>query len=158
MLWKLLLLCTMLLLGSILIPSHPTFSPGASQPPLCITMPPLDKKPSHAKSIRHVWVGKGRREGLQISLWHGACFNLKAALCFAPPLNLALSSSTSPHQHLSGPQTPSVLWNAMIHPLLNMTLRGVAWYQGEPPLSIRWDGAAPTVPASSHQPFFLGDR
>ncbi|NXB94169.1 SIAE acetylesterase, partial [Vidua chalybeata] len=75
----------------------------------------------------------GRREGLQISLWHGACFNLKAALCFAPPLNLALSSSTSLHQHLSGPQTPSVLWNAMIHPLLNMTLRGVAWYQGEPP-------------------------
>nr|XP_010302291.1 PREDICTED: sialate O-acetylesterase [Balearica regulorum gibbericeps] len=32
--------------------------------------------------------------------------------------------SISPHWHLSGPQTPSVLWNAMIHPLLNMTLRG----------------------------------
>ncbi|NWV88589.1 SIAE acetylesterase, partial [Machaerirhynchus nigripectus] len=71
------------------------------------------------------------REGPQSSLWHGACFNLKPALCFAPLLSLALSSSTSPHQHLSGPQTPSVLWNAMIHPLLNMTLRGVAWYQGE---------------------------
>ncbi|CAM9827902.1 unnamed protein product [Bubo scandiacus] len=32
--------------------------------------------------------------------------------------------SISPQQQLSGPQTPSVLWNAMIHPLLNMTLRG----------------------------------
>ncbi|NWY15040.1 SIAE acetylesterase, partial [Aphelocoma coerulescens] len=69
---------------------------------------------------RHIWVGKGGEEGPQSSLWHGACFNLKPAF-------------TSPHQHLSGPRTPSVLWNAMIHPLLNMTLRGVAWYQGEPP-------------------------
>ncbi|XP_071432531.1 sialate O-acetylesterase isoform X2 [Pithys albifrons albifrons] len=39
------------------------------------------------------------------------------------------TGSTSAHQHQSGPQTPSVLWNAMIHPLLNMTLRGIAWYQ-----------------------------
>ncbi|NWW36821.1 SIAE acetylesterase, partial [Panurus biarmicus] len=82
---------------------------------------------------RHIWVDKGGREGPQISFQHGSCFNLKLALCFASSLNLALSSSTSPYQHLSGPQTPSVLWNAMIHPLLNMTLRGVAWYQGEPP-------------------------
>lgn len=100
-------------------------------------------------------MGKGRREGPQISLWHGACFNLKPALCFAPPLNLALSFSTSPHQHLSGPKTPSVLWNAMIHPLLNMTLKGVAWYQGEPPF------LCPSMeqpPLNSHQPFSLGDR
>ncbi|XP_006034395.1 sialate O-acetylesterase [Alligator sinensis] len=27
---------------------------------------------------------------------------------------------------------PSVLWNVMIHPLLNMTLRGIIWYQGSP--------------------------
>uniref|UniRef100_A0A8C8RR00 Sialic acid acetylesterase n=1 Tax=Pelusios castaneus TaxID=367368 RepID=A0A8C8RR00_9SAUR len=32
---------------------------------------------------------------------------------------------------VSGPETPSVLWNAMIHPLLNMSLMGVIWYQGE---------------------------
>ncbi|XP_010184449.1 PREDICTED: LOW QUALITY PROTEIN: sialate O-acetylesterase, partial [Mesitornis unicolor] len=36
---------------------------------------------------------------------------------------------SSPSPHLSGPQMPSVLWNAMIHPLLNMTLHGIAWYQ-----------------------------
>ncbi|NXA98029.1 SIAE acetylesterase, partial [Melanocharis versteri] len=87
------------------------------------------------------------REGPQSSLWHGACFNLKPALCFAPPLNLALSSSTSPHQHLSGPQMPSVLWNAMIHPLLNMTLRGIAWYQGEANAFLHTDQYNCTFPA-----------
>ncbi|NWV84443.1 SIAE acetylesterase, partial [Dasyornis broadbenti] len=89
----------------------------------------------------------GRREGSQSSLWHSACFNLKPALCFAPPLSLALSSSTSPHQHLSGPQMPSVLWNAMIHPLLNMTLRGVAWYQGEANAFLHTDQYNCTFPA-----------
>ncbi|NWH70634.1 SIAE acetylesterase, partial [Piaya cayana] len=57
----------------------------------------------------------------------------RADLVLFTSLSTGLSSSTSPAQHLSGPQTPSVLWNAMIHPLLNMTLRGVAWYQGKPP-------------------------
>lgn len=35
------------------------------------------------------------------------------------------------HRSFSGPREYSVLWNAMIHPLLNMTLQGVIWYQGE---------------------------
>uniref|UniRef100_A0A8C6R1K0 Sialate O-acetylesterase n=1 Tax=Nannospalax galili TaxID=1026970 RepID=A0A8C6R1K0_NANGA len=30
-----------------------------------------------------------------------------------------------------GPKEDCVLWNAMIHPLHNMTLKGVVWYQGE---------------------------
>ncbi|XP_071824350.1 sialate O-acetylesterase-like isoform X2 [Apostichopus japonicus] len=30
-----------------------------------------------------------------------------------------------------GPKKDSVLWNAMIHPLLNFTIKGVLWYQGE---------------------------
>ena len=30
-----------------------------------------------------------------------------------------------------GPGTPSVLWNAMIYPFLNMTIKGAIWYQGE---------------------------
>ncbi|XP_025099745.1 sialate O-acetylesterase-like [Pomacea canaliculata] len=29
------------------------------------------------------------------------------------------------------PQRPLVLWNAMIHPFLNMTIFGAIWYQGE---------------------------
>ncbi|XP_053308306.1 sialate O-acetylesterase [Spea bombifrons] len=32
---------------------------------------------------------------------------------------------------LAGPCDYSVLWNAMIHPLLNMTIKGAVWYQGE---------------------------
>ncbi|XP_074891074.1 sialate O-acetylesterase isoform X1 [Buteo buteo] len=55
--------------------------------------------------------------------------------------------SVSPHLHLSGPQTPSVLWNAMIHPLLNMTLRGVAWYQGEANAFLHTDQYNCTFPA-----------
>lgn len=31
----------------------------------------------------------------------------------------------------AGPCEYSVLWNAMIHPLLNMTIKGAIWYQGE---------------------------
>ncbi|XP_061448897.1 sialate O-acetylesterase [Rhineura floridana] len=31
----------------------------------------------------------------------------------------------------AGPKELSVLWNAMVHPFLNMTLYGVIWYQGE---------------------------
>ena len=30
----------------------------------------------------------------------------------------------------TGPYTYSAAWNAMVHPLLNMTIKGVAWYQG----------------------------
>ena len=30
-----------------------------------------------------------------------------------------------------GPSGHSSLWNAMIHPLLNMTIYGAIWYQGE---------------------------
>jgi sialate O-acetylesterase len=30
-----------------------------------------------------------------------------------------------------GPGTPGVLYNAMIHPLLNFTVKGAIWYQGE---------------------------
>ncbi|NXJ58064.1 SIAE acetylesterase, partial [Spizaetus tyrannus] len=98
----------------------------------------------------------GRGEG-RTPLLHGACFNHARlapeapasglALCFATPLSPALSSSISPHQHLSGPQTPSVLWNAMIHPLLNMTLRGVAWYQGEANAFLHTDWYNCTFPA-----------
>jgi len=29
----------------------------------------------------------------------------------------------------------SVLWNSMVHPLLNMTIYGVIWYQGEADLA-----------------------
>ncbi|NXS39094.1 SIAE acetylesterase, partial [Balaeniceps rex] len=82
-----------------------------------------------------------------------------AGLVFCTPLSPALSSSVSPHRHLSGPQTPSVLWNAMIHPLLNMTLRGVAWYQGEANAFLHTDQyncTFPTLIADWRQAFHAG--
>ena len=33
--------------------------------------------------------------------------------------------------HPEGPGDHSVLWNAMIYPFLNMTIKGAIWYQGE---------------------------
>ncbi|CAM4698105.1 unnamed protein product, partial [Caretta caretta] len=48
---------------------------------------------------------------------------------------------------LSGPDMPSVLWNAMIHPLLNMSLTGVIWYQGETNAFINTDLYNCTFPA-----------
>ena len=32
---------------------------------------------------------------------------------------------------VKGPNQHSVLWNAMIYPFLNMTIKGAIWYQGE---------------------------
>ena len=32
---------------------------------------------------------------------------------------------------VGGPGDPSSLWNAMIVPFLNMTIKGAVWYQGE---------------------------
>ena len=34
-------------------------------------------------------------------------------------------------ENVGGPSTPSILWNAMIYPFLNMTIKGAIWYQGE---------------------------
>uniref|UniRef100_A0A8C3FXA1 Sialic acid acetylesterase n=1 Tax=Chrysemys picta bellii TaxID=8478 RepID=A0A8C3FXA1_CHRPI len=48
---------------------------------------------------------------------------------------------------LSGPKMPSVLWNAMIHPLLNMSLTGVIWYQGEANALVNTDLYNCTFPA-----------
>ncbi|XP_043936791.1 sialate O-acetylesterase [Protopterus annectens] len=42
-------------------------------------------------------------------------------------------SKKSPFQFFDmyGPDKTTVLWNAMIHPFLNMTIKGAIWYQGE---------------------------
>ncbi|XP_006892862.1 PREDICTED: sialate O-acetylesterase [Elephantulus edwardii] len=48
---------------------------------------------------------------------------------------------------VTGPSKPSVLWNAMIHPLNNMTLKGVIWYQGESNMNYNLDLYNCTFPA-----------
>ncbi|XP_007950328.1 sialate O-acetylesterase [Orycteropus afer afer] len=68
--------------------------------------------------------------GLISSIWGGSPIeawssgrSLKA--CGVPKQGAPFSDS------VLGPSEHSVLWNAMIHPLHNMTLKGVIWYQGE---------------------------
>ncbi|BFZ25021.1 hypothetical protein BsWGS_28060 [Bradybaena similaris] len=41
------------------------------------------------------------------------------------------SNKLPDEERLQGPGNNSVLWNAMIHPMLGMTIKGAVWYQGE---------------------------
>ncbi|XP_054448634.1 sialate O-acetylesterase [Pteronotus mesoamericanus] len=52
-----------------------------------------------------------------------------------------------PADSVTGPSEHSVLWNAMIHPLCNMTLKGVIWYQGEANVNFDRDLYNCTFPA-----------
>ncbi|KAL4688072.1 hypothetical protein H8957_004718 [Semnopithecus entellus] len=52
-----------------------------------------------------------------------------------------------PYNSVTGPSKHSVLWNAMIHPLRNMTLKGVVWYQGESNINYNTDLYNCTFPA-----------
>ena len=44
---------------------------------------------------------------------------------------LRIPASATPAQVLTSSQRPSVLYNAMVHPLIPYGIRGVIWYQGE---------------------------
>ncbi|KAM6295715.1 sialate O-acetylesterase [Aegotheles albertisi] len=79
---------------------------------------------------RHLHEALGYPMGLVEAAWGGTPIEAWSSRRALRACGL-LAPTGSPSPHPSGPQTSSVLWNAMIHPLLNMTLRGVAWYQGE---------------------------
>ncbi|XP_016059871.1 PREDICTED: sialate O-acetylesterase [Miniopterus natalensis] len=76
--------------------------------------------------------------GTPIEAWSSER-SLKA--CGAPKQRFISSDS------VSGPRAYSVLWNAMIHPLHNMTLKGVIWYQGESNVDFNRDLYNCTFPA-----------
>ena len=48
----------------------------------------------------------------------------------ADRIHYAASNDEEHQRCCAGPQQNSVLWNAMIHPLLNLTITGAIWYQG----------------------------
>ena len=50
------------------------------------------------------------------------------------------------------PQTPSVLYNSMIHPLTNMRLTGIVWYQGTPPRAALHTAMTAEAPVSDLLP------
>lgn len=56
-------------------------------------------------------------------------------------------ASAKAHPLFGAPTAHSVLWNAMIHPFLNMTIYGAAWYQGE---------SNANAPSTSHAVPWLG--
>ncbi|XP_019565981.2 sialate O-acetylesterase isoform X1 [Rhinolophus sinicus] len=76
--------------------------------------------------------------GTPIEAWSSGR-SLKA--CGVPKQGFILSDS------VAGPSERSVLWNAMIHPLCNMTLKGVIWYQGESNVNFNRDLYNCTFPA-----------
>ncbi|CAI9596903.1 unnamed protein product [Staurois parvus] len=84
--------------------------------------------------------------GLVESSWGGTpveAWSSKTAL-----KKCELFNSSDPYfDILAGPCNYSVLWNAMIHPLLNMTIKGAIWYQGEQNTGMNTDLYNCTFPA-----------
>ncbi|XP_056622150.1 sialate O-acetylesterase [Triplophysa dalaica] len=56
---------------------------------------------------------------------------LKSSVSSISHSNPAVQSNFWENVAFSAKWNSSVLWNAMIHPLLNMTIKGALWYQGE---------------------------
>ncbi|XP_073440971.1 sialate O-acetylesterase isoform X1 [Dendrobates tinctorius] len=77
--------------------------------------------------------------GLVESVWGGTpveAWSSKTALstCGLSKTPKKIIQTDESYEHMdvyAGPCQYSVLWNAMIHPLLNMTIKGAVWYQGE---------------------------
>ncbi|XP_062995690.1 sialate O-acetylesterase [Elgaria multicarinata webbii] len=70
--------------------------------------------------------------GLIDSSWGGTPIEAWSSKSALHECKISEYAESTPASYLNaGPKTYSVLWNAMIHPLLNMTLQGVIWYQGE---------------------------
>nr|XP_015192868.1 PREDICTED: sialate O-acetylesterase isoform X1 [Lepisosteus oculatus] len=78
---------------------------------------------------RDLYKSRGDPVGLVESCWGGTpveAWSSRRAL-----KHCGLADAPSRLQVKEGHWKNTVLWNAMIHPLLNMTIRGAIWYQGE---------------------------
>jgi len=64
--------------------------------------------------------------GLISSNWGGTIVQ-----AWSSPQALAKCKSENNEKKRADPNQPSVLWNAMIIPILNTTIKGAVWYQGE---------------------------
>ncbi|MEO9021497.1 MAG: sugar-binding domain-containing protein, partial [Ginsengibacter sp.] len=68
---------------------------------------------------------KGKKEDMRLSITNGNEYDLSGNWLFQVESIADNAFSVSPNAY------PSLLFNAMISPLLPYTIRGVAWYQGE---------------------------
>jgi len=66
---------------------------------------------------------------IKLSLENDKFISLAGVWHYKIGLNLADISSAP--KNLNDPNSPTVLYNAMIHPLVPFTIKGVIWYQGE---------------------------
>ncbi|KAH3886133.1 hypothetical protein DPMN_010134, partial [Dreissena polymorpha] len=66
--------------------------------------------------------------GTPVEAWSAPEVLEKCGVTLSKPSDNKAASS---YDVLSGPTDSSVLWNGMVHPLLNMTIYGAIWYQGE---------------------------
>ncbi|XP_072342970.1 sialate O-acetylesterase [Scyliorhinus torazame] len=62
--------------------------------------------------------------GTPIEVWSSKRVLSKCGLYYNVGYDSQVNEETGPHQ-------PTVLWNAMIHPLHRMAIKGAIWYQGE---------------------------
>ncbi|XP_051012155.1 sialate O-acetylesterase [Acomys russatus] len=100
--------------------------------------------------------------GLLSSTWGGTPIEVWASkrslkACGVPNTR----NGSVPVDSMAGPVAHSVLWNAMIHPLQNMTLKGVVWYQGEANANYNRDLYAcmfPALIADWRQTFHYGSQ
>ncbi|XP_029922909.1 sialate O-acetylesterase [Myripristis murdjan] len=69
--------------------------------------------------------------GLVESCWGGTSVEAWSSSRALQHCGLQDNTDTDEDEAENGPSANSVLWNSMIHPLLNMTLKGAIWYQGE---------------------------
>ncbi|XP_072094609.1 sialate O-acetylesterase [Mobula birostris] len=67
--------------------------------------------------------------GLVESSWGGTPIEAWSSKRALSKCNLSFNVSNG--NEATGPHEPSVLWNAMIHPLKRMAIKGTIWYQGE---------------------------
>ncbi|KAM4014830.1 sialate O-acetylesterase [Anomaloglossus baeobatrachus] len=69
--------------------------------------------------------------GTPVEAWSSKTALSKCGLSETPKERIQTDESYEFMEGEAGPCQYSVLWNAMIHPLLNMTIKGAVWYQGE---------------------------
>ncbi|KAI0221391.1 Sialate O-acetylesterase [Lamellibrachia satsuma] len=92
---------------------------------------------------KHLYETLGYPIGLVESCWGGTPVEAWSSpdalkVCGLKHLEKDLMSASNQREliemdpfYVMGPSKPTQLWNSMIHPLLNMTIYGAIWYQGE---------------------------
>ncbi|XP_034459258.1 sialate O-acetylesterase [Hippoglossus hippoglossus] len=81
--------------------------------------------------------------GLVESCWSGTPVEMWSSTRALQQCGLAQSTEEKAFPSV----TDSVLWNSMIHPLLNMTIKGAIWYQGESNADLNQDEYNCSFPA-----------